>query len=283
MRFLVRLLAICAILVLGTLALGSVAERWLIYPFDPTRTPPSEAGLAGVTENEIALGDETLIVWSTPPNPGQPVIFYLHGNAGNLANRAGRFRRFQERGYGLVALAYPGSTGSTGTPTQDNLNEAAQHIWRIRSELLPSAYRASNPSTTLLYGESLGTTVAIHLNADETSQNSTTLPDAIILEAPFTSIAGLAEYHYPGTGDLAKNMQNQWDSLALADQLFQPLLIVHGTKDDLIPIEMGQQVFSAAPSRKKVFITVKGAGHTGLWRSDTLPRLWTFIDQFALR
>ena len=34
---------------------------------------------------------------------------------------------------------------------------------------------------------------------------------------------------------------------------------------------------------RKRFLPVKGAGHTDLWRTDTLPRLWAFIDQFALR
>ncbi|MGR3635470.1 MAG: alpha/beta hydrolase [Shimia sp.] len=93
----------------------------------------------------------------------------------------------------------------------------------------------------------------------------------------------MAEHHYPGTGELAKNLQNKWDSLAAAPYITQPMLIIHGTDDTLIPIEMGRQIYAAAPSKTKQFLSVAGAGHTGLWRSDTLPKLFAFIDQFAFR
>ena len=61
------------------------------------------------------------------------------------------------------------------------------------------------------------------------------------------------------------------------------IIRINGTTDTLIPIEMGRQIHAAAPSSSKQFLAAKGAGHTDLWRSDTLPKLYTFIDQFAFR
>ncbi|MCP4820075.1 MAG: alpha/beta hydrolase [Shimia sp.] len=273
MRFLIRLAVILGLMFGATLVLGNVAERWLIYPFDGTYVTPNEAGLLNVTEHKLSISDNTLVVWTAPPRGGKPVVFYLHGNAGNLAVRSGRFQRFLDRGYGLIALAYPGSSGSSGTPSEESLSRAARHVWDERAALLPDLNFG-----TVIYGESLGTAVALHLAAA-----LKTAPTAIILEAPFTSIPAMAEHHYTGTGALAKNLQNQWNSLSAATDIHVPLFIMHGTNDTLIPIEMGRQIHAAAPSNSKQFLAVKGAGHTDLWRSDTLPKLFAFIDQFALR
>ncbi len=262
-----RLAAIALLLALATVAIGSMAERWVLYPFDATRVSPDEAGLPGVTEITYDNGDARLIAWTAPPRPGKPVILYFHGNAGNLAARAGRFRRFLDRGYGLFAPAYRGSSGSSGTPDEAALTSDATIAWHRMLRRHPRA-------PVIFYGESLGTAVALSLRGE---------PTAMILEAPFTSIPDLAEHHYPGTRALAARLASQWPSLERAAHLTVPLLVLHGTEDALVPTEMGRQITSAAPSRNKSFYRVQGAGHTDLWRTDTLPRLWRFVDQFALR
>ncbi|MCW8843661.1 MAG: lysophospholipase [Rhodobacteraceae bacterium] len=267
MRALLRLAALVLGLGLATVALGTMAERWMLYPFDATHVSPADAGLSGITEVRFENDGEILIAWTAPPRPGKPVLLYFHGNAGNLAVRAGRFRRFLDRGYGLFAPAYRGSSGSSGTPDEAALMSDAAAAWNMATRRFPNA-------PILLYGESLGAAVALSLSER---------PAAVILEAPFTSIADLAAHHAPGTRALASRLDNQWPSLTRAARLAAPLLVIHGSDDTLIPIEMGQQITSAAPSREKSLFRVKGAGHTDLWRTDTLPRLWRFVDQFALR
>ncbi|KPA22100.1 Alpha/beta hydrolase family protein [Shimia sp. SK013] len=278
MRLAFRLLALTIGLAFAAVTLAGPAGRLLIYPFDKTQVTPADAGLSGVTEQAFDFDGETLVVWTAPPRKGKPVIFYLHGNAGNLAARAGRFRRFTERGYGLIALAYPGSSGSTGTPSESKIIETARSVWRSHVGLLDPE---SGPTSFILYGESLGTAPALVLA--DAHLMVPRRPTALILEAPFTSIPNMAEHHYPGTGELAKNLLNRWDSLSAAKSVTVPLFIMHGTDDTLIPIEMGRQIHAAARSKSKEFLAVKGAGHTDLWRSDTLPKLYAFIDQFAFR
>ncbi|MGR3711640.1 MAG: alpha/beta hydrolase [Shimia sp.] len=280
MRFLIRLAVICAMLFGATMVLGNFAERLLIYPFDSTRVSPNDAGLNAVQEHVVTVEGERIIVWTAPPRKGQPVIFYLHGNAGNLALRAGRFQRFMARGYGLVALAYPGSSGSSGTPSEERILATAKHVWAEKKDLLPTN---APTSKTVIYGESLGSAVALHLNALLVTDKTTVRPSGIILEAPFTSVVAMAEYHYPGMGALVTNFDNQWNSLDRASVVQSPLLVLHGTQDTLIPIEMGQQIHAAAPFKNKQLLSVQGAGHTDLWRSDVLPNLFGFIDQCALR
>ncbi|SHK00511.1 hypothetical protein SAMN05444000_1171 [Shimia gijangensis] len=159
MRFLFRLTVILGVLAFGTVVLGNLAERWVIYPFDSTEASPHDAGLERVDQIQFENDNETLIAWVAKPKAGKPVIFYLHGNAGNLAARAGRFDRFISRGYGLFAPAYRGSSGSSGSPSEAAL------IWDV--ETTYHAMFQHFPDLTsrqvVLYGESLGAAVTIAL------------------------------------------------------------------------------------------------------------------------
>lgn len=272
------------VLVLGFISLGAFKaplERMALYPFDSTHVSPQSLGQGRLSEQEwIAPDGSKLIVWTALPNKGKPVIFYLHGNAGNLANRAGRFVRFLDRGYGLIAPAYRGSSGSDGSPSQKVISADIRHIWRNKQDILPTG-----DAPIVLYGESLGTGVAITgllASTATDAEKGAGRPAAVVLEAPFTSIPDVVQGLYPSFSYLADYVTETWDSLRYSNWLIEPLLIIHGTKDELIPIEQGRRIFSAAPTQEKQFITVNGAGHTDLWRSDVLPRLWRFIDAYAV-
>lgn len=269
-RHLIKLGIVLGILVLASVALANVAERWLIYPFLPTEVAPADIGLTVVHARYVTVDGHRLVVWTAAPQHGKPVIVYFHGNAGNLASRAGRFNHFVARGYGLIALAYRGSSGSQGSPVQAALVSDVAPILQATSDIKgPRVY----------YGESLGTAVLIESLAHAQNQ----VPFApVILEAPFTSLHALAEVHYPQLASFSGKMDNKWDSLGFANILKGPLLVLHGTQDTLIPIEQGRQIYAAAPSTNKHLETVQGAGHTDLWRSDTLPKLWQFIETYAV-
>ena len=187
MRFAIRVLVFLGLLWAGTLVLGSTAERWLIYPFDGTRIAPGSVGLGDVQEMSFRSDGETLIAWIAAPKPGKPTVFYLHGNAGNLAARAGRFRQFRTRGYGLFALAYRGSGGSSGTPSEAAILRDVRAAWDTHRARFPDIA----PGTIILYGESLGT--AATLSLFDTGPWGSDPPGGVIVEAPFTSIADMAQ------------------------------------------------------------------------------------------
>ena len=260
-----KLLSLLTVIGLGGLFLFDRIERAAVYPFDPTPADPEALGLK-LAAQEFESGGQTLVLWVARPAPGKPAILYFHGNAGNLAARAGRFQRFLDRGYGLVALAYRGSSGSTGTPSETALAYDAKRLFaRI------DTYAGSAP--VVIYGESLGSAVA--LAAIEQSGRQ---PAALVLEAPFTTLRAVALHAQPELEPLVDRMKSQWNSLARIAALSAPLLILHGREDELIPIEQGRQLFAAAPSKSKRLREIKGGHHTDLWRSDVLPDLWRFID-----
>lgn len=119
-------------LFLGVLTSGfTFAERFVIYAFDPRMVDPASIGLAMKAKEIKNPEGDKLVIWHAPAKPGRPTILYLHGNAGNLANRHQRFKIILSRGYGLIAPAYPGSSGSAGWPTQPLLSQ--KHYGGLRS------------------------------------------------------------------------------------------------------------------------------------------------------
>ncbi|MDU8926619.1 alpha/beta hydrolase [Alisedimentitalea sp. MJ-SS2] len=252
------------------IALGGIfafdrLEREMVYPFDATRVDPRDIGLK-LDEEIFESGGKRLVLWRRSAQPGKPTILYFHGNAGNLAARAGRFQRFLERGYGLVALAYRGSSGSEGSPSEKYLAfDAARLLKRMGN------YASGQ---VIIYGESLGSAVAL-----AAIDRAGTQPDALVLEAPFTTVREVALTAYPQLEPLIDRMKSKWNSLARISETTAPLLILHGARDELIPIDMGRQLFAAAPSTEKRLLEVEGGHHTDLWRSDVLPVLWRFIDK----
>lgn len=274
-----RLLTFLTVLGLGGVLGFPLLERYTLYPFDSTEVSPAEAGAPRLTAQTLENDGETLVVWTAPPKRGKPVILYFHGNAGNLAARTGRFNRFLDKGYGLAALAYRGSSGSTGSPSEDALIWDAEALYQNLADILPTN------APRVLYGESLGTGVAIALmnTGGVTEVKGAGPPAAIILEAPYTSMPDIARAMDLRLEALLPYLNDTWNSLSRAKALTSPLFVLHGRKDELIPIEQGRQIYAAAPSTQKEFFEVPSAGHSDLWRSDTLPKLWRFIERHALK
>lgn len=265
MRRMLKLAMLAAVVALGGIWGFDRLERALVYPFDATRVDPRDLGLA-LHEKIFESGGQRLVLWVGAARPGKPVVLYFQRNAGNLAARAGRFRLMQELGFGVVALGYRGASGSSGTPSETALVFDAARLWRRIGD-----YAGDAP--VVIYGESLGTGVALAAIAETGKQ-----PAGVVLEAPYTSVKAVALESDPRLAPLVARMKNEWNSLERIAALSAPLLVLHGTEDEVIPYKMGRQVFTAAPSVSKVFIAVKGGHHSDLWRSDVLPRLWRFID-----
>jgi len=237
-------------------------ERGLIYPFDATRNPPPP----GFSETDLATGDgETLVVWSAPPAPGRPTLLYFNGNAGNLADREVRFGAFTKAGYGLVAAGYRGSSGSTGKPSEPALIGDAERL----AEALPAL---AGPGPVIYYGESLGAAVAIALAEHRA-------PAALVLEAPFASIAAMAGVLYD-TEAPARLARAKWPNVTRIAAVTAPLFILHGEIDAVVPPAQGRAVFEAAGSLDKTFYLVAGAGHVNAWQPDAQRRLHAFLGRF---
>ncbi|PIE13146.1 MAG: hypothetical protein CSA68_11995 [Rhodobacterales bacterium] len=266
-----RLAAFLSLLGLGFLGLGK-SEQNMLYHFSPQHISPAAAGVPQLQECTILLNGQRVILWMAPPQPSKPVILYFHGNAGHLADRAWRFRKLIARGHGVIAMGYPGSSGSDGTPSQKAILKAAKAVYQYRQKLVGDA-------PMVLYGESLGTGVAVLLNHALARQKQA-LPAAIVLEAPYTSIPDVAALHYPGLKWLTPLMRDRYPSKNRVGTGIDHILILHGSEDQLIPVQMGRALFERIKSNHKVFYMVQGAGHADMWQPASEAVLFEFLEQF---
>ncbi|PTX56653.1 hypothetical protein C8N43_1313 [Litoreibacter ponti] len=265
MRALLRALVIIALLAAGYFGL----ERLTVYPLDPRLIAPDDPRLS---ETRF----DTMIVWTAPPRRGKPTVLYIHGNAGHLNNRIPRFQRLLDRGYGIVAPGLRGGSGSKGWPTEAAIKADIRALYAV----LQDGALTGTPVAPIIYGESIGAAVTIHLVASHAMDHGWTRPKAIILEAPFTSLRDVAAHLHPSLPLATGLMLSQWRSIDYAPQIRAPLLILHGIEDDLIPLEMGEAILRAAGSQDKTLYPVEGAGHINVWTGAAQRRLYRFLSQF---
>ena len=85
-----------------------------------------------------------------------------------------------------------------------------------------------------LFGHSLGTAIAV-----ETAVRREVY--AVLLEAPFTSIGAMAAHSYPFVPGIGRILRTKYDSLSKIENVGTPLLVLHGDRDDTVPIRMGRE------------------------------------------
>ena len=227
-----------------------LGQRHLMYVPDPTRVAPTAAGLSGVDELVLETPDGArLVAWRTPTVEGRPYILYLHGNAGNLASRADRFQRYQGRGIGMAMLSWRGYSGSTGKPSEVNNVADARLVY---DRLVASGVR---PEDMVVYGESLGSGVAIQLVAERKVA-------ALVLDAPYTSIVDVALLSYPYL-PVRPLLIDRYESDRHIKGVKVPVLVLHGERDAVIPVRMGKTLHEMVPGPKKLALFPDG-GHVYL-------------------
>jgi pimeloyl-ACP methyl ester carboxylesterase len=179
---------------------------------------------------------------------GSPLAtLFLHGNAGNVTNRAPRIQEIVAAGSSVLMLDYRGYGKSSGRPSEQGLYRDSEAGFEY---LLRKGYRAEQ---IILHGESLGTAVAIEL--------ATRRPcAALILEAPFTSASDVAGTVAPFVGPL---LIRSYNSLTKIRSIRVPKLFIHGDRDQVIPLRLGQELFAAAEG-SKTFWLIPGAGHNDI-------------------
>jgi uncharacterized protein len=234
---------------LGLAALMYLAQRAIMYLPQTVRTAPAAAGFPQAEEIVLDTADgEKVIVWHVPPRGGQPVVLYFHGNGGALQHRVPRFRKLVADGVGLVGLSYRGYAGSTGKPTETGLITDARAAYDFAASRYPA-------NRIALWGESLGTGVAIALAAEKPVSR-------IMLDAPFTSAVDLAAsvYWFLPVRHL---MKDQFHSDQRIARVTAPVLVMHGERDTTVPIAFGERLYAMITAPKR-FVRFPEGDHNDL-------------------
>ena len=178
----------------------------------------------------------------------QPVLLYLHGARFNVTGSAPRIRRLQEMGFSVLAVDYRGFGKSTaGLPSESTAYEDAHAAWDWLAMKYPNRPR-------YIFGHSLGGPIAINLAAEVSDESGT------IVESTFTSIADVVSGSSWGWMPWSLLITQRLAAVEKVARIGSPLLVVHGSDDQLIPTTLGKKLYDAAAEPKQ-FVLVKGGSH----------------------
>jgi fermentation-respiration switch protein FrsA (DUF1100 family) len=263
---------ILALSILGTTYLAAVAGLWgfqhaIVYtPEDVEYVPPSHyAMLEGVQEIALETADGVALrAWYAPAPAGRPTVVMFPGK--NSALRAERYRlsHFIEARMGVLMVAYRGYSGNDGEPSEEGLYTDA------RAALDWLQDRGVPESEIAIYGVSLGTGVATEMAAERDYA-------AVVLEAPYTSIVDVAASRFPIV-PVRWLMKDRFDSLARIARLDEPLLIMHGDRDRVIPQRLGRALYDAAKAPKSGYWPAD-AGHKDIFDRGGFEAARDFIER----
>ncbi len=246
-----------ALLLLAGIAYGGLClwfaahePAFVFRPMTRASIAPQAAGLRGVTEVTVATADgEQLYGWWKPPEPSHGAIVLLTGKGVVLSDYAGLFGDLAAHGFGIIGIDYRGNGASTGTPSEKGLRADARAAFDFVRRAAPRAKIAA-------LGESLGTGIAVGLALDRPVAG-------VLLNSPYASVRRLFEMRGPPL-PYRLLMADPLDTEALIGKLHVPVMILHGTADQAIPIAEARRLYAAA-HQPKTMIEVAGAAHAEVW------------------
>lgn len=188
------------------------------------------------------------------------LLVYSHGNGEDLGRIEHVLKGFRQAGFSVMAYDYPGYGLSEGEPSEEGCYYALEAAIDFSVKRL-----GYSKDRMILYGRSLGSGPTLELASREEFAG-------VVLKGAFRSTFEVAL----GIGWIP------WDRFQnhrKIDKIEEPILMIHGTEDDVVPFKHGRTLFEAVES-PKLHYWVEGAGH-----NDVIAYLgaeyWRVIKDFA--
>ncbi len=236
-------------------------ERWLVKV-------PAVGAAANASPDNLALW------WLPHEQADAPTLLYLHGTFRNLYQNLSKINALRALGFSVLAVDYRGWGDSTAiVPDEATITADAATAWAELQRRQPLAARR------VIFGHSMGGAVAVRLASGLRGLGSGPgsaadfKPDgsfdyaALVLESTFTrmpDVASAAGFWGRVAGGITTL---QFDSLARIGRVNAPVLMLHGTADNTVPMVLGQRLRDAAPpelTAKLRWVEVPGGSHSRL-------------------
>lgn len=212
----------------------------------PTPTLPQHVATAaaswqpGDTREMLSLpGGQQLAVWWLPqPDAAAPTLLYLHGTFRNLYQNLPKIDALRKAGFSIVAVDYRGWGDSTAlVPSEDTITADTRLAWTEMQRRQPDAGKR------VIYGHSMGGAVAVRL-ASELKHGQDYA--ALVLESTFTRMPDVATAagFWGSVAGWATTLE--FDSISRIGQVDAPVLMLHGSRDKTVPVELGRRLRDAA-------------------------------------
>ena len=260
------------VVVLVGLVLLARVLRWedafIYFPDHETYSTPADYGLA---YEEVWFGEEERLHGWFVPGRTDVSILWFHGNGSNLSHpgRVEYIKLLHELlGVSFFIFDYRGYGQSSGRPSEDGLYQDARDAL---------AYLQSrddvDPDRIVYYGKSLGGAVASHLAMQAP-------PYRLILESTFTSTPDMARVQFPLL-PLCPLLYTRYSNREHLAAIHAPVLIIHGDRDDQVPVHHADTLYAAANQPKQRYI-VPHAGHDDVYHVGGAVYLQTVADFLGL-
>ncbi len=262
-RSLAILAAVSSVYLLACVGLWRFQTKLIFFPPGVVQSTPADFGMA-YEDLRLNAGDGQVHGWWIPAPDSEaansPVIVYAHGNGSNLSDLVSRFQQFHNMGCAVMAVDYRGYGQSSGPfPNEQRVYEDIEAAWEYLI-----AQRQIEAKRIVLYGQSIGGAIALDLAIDH--------PEAagLIMESSFTSMREMVDYKFPLLPKITPIdivLTQRFDSMGKMRSLKIPLLLVHGTDDDIVPAHMSQQLYGAtiaSGNANSTLILIEGGDHNSL-------------------
>lgn len=244
-----------------------VAQRALIFPrptadmlLDPTR----EGGRL------ISAGDARALYF--PAGPGKSTLLYFHGN-GDQIGGAGAYlgsRLNSNDGLGFVGIEYPGYGVAPGSPSEAACVDAAMAI----VEHLEAAHGLPRREL-VVFGQSIGCAIALNLVTSGVGQR-------LVLLSPFASLYEMAGTAFPIAKPALRLLpfllRDKLDNLSRARHVRIPTLVIHGSRDEIVPYEQGERLASLIPGARFIGLPM---GHNDVFSPPHGHTVLKHVRSFA--
>ena len=225
-------------------------DRYFFYPGREVLETPLDRGLPFEDLYFTSEDGTKLNAWFVKGR-SQLTWLWFHGNGGTIADRLDELVLFHHQlGVNILILDYRGYGRSSGRPTEAGVYRdarAALHTLRSRDDV--------DDSQIVYFGQSLGGAVAVELATQHP-------PLGLILESTFTSGRDMARLVLPYL-PAHLFVWSKFNSLARIKKVESPVLVIHGTQDELVPVGQGWKLYDTSPAPKH-WLELVGAGHSAL-------------------
>ena len=196
------------------------------------------------------------------------VVFFLHGRGKNLDHWAvRRVDFFLRENYDIFLMDYRGFGKSSKGFKEKWLKDDSLAAYNFVKE----RYKEEE---IIVYGESLGTTLAIWVAANNS-------PKILVLDAPFLNMIEAASHAKPFIPKFVLKLILKYElrSDLWIQDVNAPVYIFHGDKDVTVPIEQGKKLFGILQDMNKSaeFICLRNQGHDKMYENETYRNRWTEI------
>ena len=256
---------ILGLVVVASVFWSQLEKRYIFFPSTVMEQTPGDVGVE-YEEVFFTTGDGVRLHGWYLPGTGDVTWLWFHGNGGNISHRVDELAIFRHRlGVNQFIFDYRGYGRSPGIPSEKGTYLDS----RSALEYLSSRPDVA-PEKIVYFGRSLGAAVAVELAANKE-------PLALVLVAPFSSIADMAKVAFPFM-PFHLLVRGRYDSVARIRGIYRPVLILHGDQDSTVPLYQGQKLFEAANQPKR-FKLLPGTAHNDTYIAGG-GNYWDTLDEF---